>query len=180
MWFGSTSAAAGGSVPSARNAKMNASLAHGKMSAAVARRARQRRAQTRARALSIRHRDEVSHRFKTASAELAFGVEAAARAVLALDKDSFRGVACVPINAARLGSARRGSWAPCAAARAAFLRGIHDRARDACHARFAPRVMPIRFALNAVTTGPSPPARMRRPVVGEIALSAHHSRNVRT
>ena len=54
MWFGSTSAAAGGSVPSARNAEMNASLAHGKMSAAVARRARQRRAQTRARALSIR------------------------------------------------------------------------------------------------------------------------------
>jgi hypothetical protein len=41
-------------VPSARNAEMNASLAHGKMSAAVARRARQRRAQTRARALSIR------------------------------------------------------------------------------------------------------------------------------
>lgn len=51
------------------------------------------------------------------------------------------------------------------------------RARATCHARLAAIVMPIRRGESRSRTGPWPDLTSRRPVAGEKALIAHHSRN---
>ena len=56
----------------------------------------------------------------------------------------------------------------------------HRDALECCHSRFARTVMPMRRGDSLVIMGPSGASMMRRPVRGEIPLSAHHSAKFRT